>query len=197
MYHSNSSPKKLKCKNQFKLKLKYHLVHPNSKILLQNKFYTQEINHHSVTRQGEWSCVISNCEMLLKFPHPLYNHKAYLTSRKNLSTLRSINIMVHTGKESNYYCPSFLSVTAVHCPFFFNLYKTCSNSIMTFIKIFKWWLNLGTLLQQWSIQPYSVGGCLLIWGISAFLFTVLFLTWKDSHTAWLFIFSLKKKNLDK
>lgn len=53
VHHSNSSSKKYKVKNQFKLKLKYHLVHPDFKIVLQNKFYTQEINHHSVTRQGE------------------------------------------------------------------------------------------------------------------------------------------------
>lgn len=121
MHHSNSSPKKFKGKNQFKLKLKYHLVHPNFKILLQNKFYMQEINHHSMTRQGEWSCVISSREMLLKFPHPLYKHKGLLTPSKNLSTFRSINIYYHgshRGEESNYYCPSLLSVTAVHCLFF-------------------------------------------------------------------------------
>lgn len=110
MHHSNSSPKKFKGKNQFKLRPKYHLVHPTFKILLQNKLYTQEINHHSVTRQGEWSCVISSREMLLKFPHPLYNHKANLTSSKNLSTFRSINIMAHTEKKraTTILPPSFL-----------------------------------------------------------------------------------------
>lgn len=32
---------------------------------------------------------------------------------------------------------------------------------MTFNKIFKWWLNLDTLLQQWSIQPTVWEGAFL------------------------------------